>query len=163
MKKIVLILLFFGTISYGQTKGISYQALILDPVVQELPGFNNELAPLANKTICLKFSILDELSSLEYEEIFTTTTDDVGMVNLIIGIGDGTITGGYAGSFEDIIWSTLAKNLKIELSPDESCSNFEIISNEAFTAVPFALFAMNAQDTPLVLDNEAEIKLLKAL
>jgi hypothetical protein len=163
MKKIVLILLFFGAISYGQTKGISYQALITDPVVQQLPGFDNELAPLANKTICLKFSILDELGALEYEESFTITTNDVGMVNLIIGIGEGTITGGYAGSFEDIIWSTLAKNLKIELSPDESCSNFEIISNEAFTAVPFALFAMNAQDTPLVLDNEAEIKLLKAL
>ncbi|MDB4205025.1 hypothetical protein N9764_05665 [Polaribacter sp.] len=163
MKKIVLILLFFGTISYGQTKGISYQALILDPVVQELPGFNNELAPLANKTICLKFSILDELSSLEYEEIFTTTTDDVGMVNLIIGIGDGTITGGYAGSFEDIIWSALAKNLKIDLSLDESCAIFTEISNSPFTAVPFALFAVNTQDTPLVLENEAEIILLKAL
>ena len=150
MKKIVLILLFFGTISYGQTKGISYQALILDPVVQELPGFNNELAPLANKTICLKFSILDELSSLEYEEIFTTTTDDVGMVNLIIGIGDGTITGGYAGSFEDIIWSTLAKNLKVDLSTDIDCAIFTEISNAPFTAVPFALFAVNTQVTPLV-------------
>ena len=161
MKKIVLILLFFGTISYGQTKGISYQALILDPVVQELPGFNNELAPLANKTICLKFSILDELSSLEYEEIFTTTTDDVGMVNLIIG--NGTNTGGYASSFEDIIWSALAKNLKVDLSLDESCATFTEISSSPFTAVPFALFALNTQNTPLVLENKAEIILLKAL
>ncbi|WP_392349055.1 beta strand repeat-containing protein [uncultured Polaribacter sp.] len=161
MKKIVLILLFFGTISYGQTKGISYQALILDPVVQELPGFNNELAPLANKTICLKFSILDELSSLEYEEIFTTTTDDVGMVNLIIG--NGTNTGGYASSFEDIVWSTLAKNLSVDLSVKGNCTDYENISIAPFTAVPFALFAVNTQDTPLVLENEAEIILLKAL
>ena len=161
MKKIVLILLFFGTISYGQTKGISYQALILDPVVQELPGFNNELAPLANKTICLKFSILDELSSLEYEEIFTTTTDDVGMVNLIIG--NGTNTGGYASSFEDIVWSTLAKNLSVDLSVKGNCTDYENISIAPFTAVPFALFAVNTQDTPLVLENEAEIILLKSL
>jgi hypothetical protein len=161
MKKIFLILLFFGSISYGQTKGISYQALILDPVVQELPGFNNNQVPLANKTICLKFSIIDELDALEYEEIFTTTTDDVGMVNLIIGTG--TSTGGYASSFEGILWSTLAKNLKVNLSLDEGCSNFTEISNAPFTAVPFALFAINTQDTPLGLDNEAELRLLRSL
>ena len=113
MKKILIALLFFGSLSYGQTKGISYQALIIDPIEQELPGFNNNQAPLANKNICLKFSFIDELNSLEYEEIFTTTTDDVGMVNLIIGTEDRT--GGYASSFEDITWSSLPKNLKVDL------------------------------------------------
>ena len=161
MKKILIAFLFFGSLSYGQTKGISYQALIIDPVVQELPGFNNTQVPLANRNICLKFSFIDELNSLEYEEIFTTTTDDVGMVNLIIGTEDRT--GGYASSFEDITWSSLPKNLKVDLSVNDGCSNFIEISNAPFTAVPFALFALNTENTPLVLDNEAEIILLKSL
>ena len=161
MKKILIAFLFFGSLSYGQTKGISYQALIIDPVVQELPGFNNTQVPLSNRNICLKFSFIDELNSLEYEEIFTTTTDDVGMVNLIIGTEDRT--GGYASSFEDITWSSLPKNLKVDLSVNDGCSNFIEISNAPFTAVPFALFALNTENTPLVLDNEAEIILLKSL
>ena len=161
MKKILIALLFFGSLSYGQTKGISYQALIIDPIEQELPGFNNNQAPLTNKNICLKFSFIDELNSLEYEEIFTTTTDDVGMVNLIIGTEDRT--GGYASSFEDITWSSLPKNLKVDLSVNDGCSNFIEISNAPFTAVPYALFALNTENTPLVLDNEAEIILLKSL
>ena len=161
MKKILIALLFFGSLSYGQTKGISYQALIINPIEQELPGFNNNQAPLANKNICLKFSLIDELNSLEYEEIFTTTTDDVGMVNLIIGTEDRT--GGYASSFEDITWSSLPKNLKVDLSVSDGCSNFIEISNAPFTAVPYALFALNTENTPLVLDNEAEIILLKSL
>jgi hypothetical protein len=161
MKKILIAFLFFGSLSYGQTKGISYQALIIDPVVQELPGYNNTQVPLSNRNICLKFSFIDELNSLEYEEIFTTTTDDVGMVNLIIGTEDRT--GGYASSFEDITWSSLPKNLKVDLSVNDGCSNFIEISNAPFTAVPYALFALNTENTPLVLDNEAEIILLKSL
>jgi hypothetical protein len=52
MKKILIAFLFFGSLSYGQTKGISYQALIIDPVVQELPGYNNTQVPLSNRNIC---------------------------------------------------------------------------------------------------------------
>ena len=161
MKKILLLFLFFGYIGFGQTKGISYQALILDPINQELPGVEDNKAPLADKNICLKFAIIDEFNTLEYEEIFTTKTDNYGMVNLIIGTE--TKTGGYASSFEDIKWSTLPKNLKIDLSVDPSCSDFSEISNAPFTAVPFALFAINTQDTSLTLNNQNEISLLKNL
>ena len=161
MKKILLLFLFFGYIGFGQTKGISYQALILDPINQELPGVEDNKAPLADKNICLKFAIIDEFNTIEYEEIFTTKTDNYGMVNLIIGTE--TKTGGYASSFEDIKWSSLPKNLKIDLSVDPSCSNFSEISNAPFTAVPFALFAINTQDTSLTLDNQNEISLLKNL
>ena len=116
---------------------------------------------LLDKNICLKFAIIDEFNTIEYEEIFTTKTDNYGMVNLIIGTE--TKTGGYASSFEDIKWSSLPKNLKIDLSVDPSCSNFSEISNAPFTAVPFALFAINTQDTSLTLDNQNEISLLKNL
>ena len=161
MKKIVLLFLFFSSVVLSQTRGISYQALIIDPVTQELPGVNNSNAPLANKDICLKFSIIDEINVLEYEEIFSVRTDNYGMVNLIIGTE--VRTGGYALSFEDIQWSLLPKNLKIDLSTDISCTTFTEISNSPFTAVPFALFAVNTVDNPLILDNQREIALLRAL
>jgi len=161
MKKITLLFLFFTAIGFSQTKGISYQALILDPIEQQLPGFNNDKAPLANKNICLQFSIIDENTDDEYVETHTITTDVFGMVNLTIGLGTGT--GGYATTFEDIVWSALPKNLKVAISMNESCTDFTEISNAPFTAVPFALFAVNTQNTPIVLNNEAEIDLLKAL
>ena len=160
MKKIVLLFLFFSSVALSQTRGISYQALIIDPITQELPGFNNSNAPLANKDICLKFSFIDELNTLEYEEIFSVRTDNYGMVNLIIGTE--VRTGGYALSFEDIQWSLLPKNLKIDLSTD-GCSTFTEISNAPFTAVPFALFTVNTVDNPLILDNQREIALLRDL
>ena len=160
MKKIVLLFLFFSSVALSQTRGISYQALIIDPVTQELPGFNNSNAPLANKDICLKFSFIDELNTLEYEEIFSVRTDNYGMVNLIIGTE--VRTGGYAASFEGIQWSLLPKNLKIDLSTD-GCTTFTEISNSPFTAVPFALFAVNTVDNPLILDNQREIALLRDL
>ncbi|MDC3366294.1 hypothetical protein OAV73_03225, partial [Flavobacteriaceae bacterium] len=118
-------------------------------------------APLANKDICLKFSIIDEINVLEYEEIFSVRTDNYGMVNLIIGTE--VRTGGYASSFEDIQWSLLPKNLKIDLSTDIGCTTFTEISNSPFTAVPFALFAVNTVDNPLILENQREIALLRAL
>ena len=153
--------MFFSSVVLSQTRGISYQALIIDPITQELPGVNNSNAPLANKDICLKFSFIDELNTLEYEEIFSVRTDNYGMVNLIIGTE--VRTGGYASSFEDIQWSLLPKNLKIDLSTDIGCTTFTEISNSPFTAVPFALFAVNTVDNPLILENQREIALLRAL
>ena len=161
MKKILILFLFFGYIGFGQTNGISYQALILDPVNQELPGFDNNNAPLANTNVCLKFSIVDELNIIEYEEIFTIKTDSYGMVNLIIGTESQT--GGYASSFNDIKWSTLPKNLKIDLSVIDGCVDFTEISNAPFTSVPFALFAVSTQENPLVLENQTQIDLLTTL
>ena len=52
-------------VGYSQN-GISYQALILNPSGEELPGVNNSNAPLSNKLICLKFSILDSNARIEY-------------------------------------------------------------------------------------------------
>ena len=143
MKKITLLFLFLAAVGYSQTKGISYQALILDPTEQQLPGFNNDKAPLANKNICLQFSIIDENTSDEYVENHVITTDEFGMVNLTIGLGE--VTGGYANSFEDILWNTLPKSLKVAISMDKSCKDFTEISNAPFTAIPFALFALKTQ------------------
>jgi hypothetical protein len=143
MKKIVVtFLLFISFIGYSQTNGITYQAVILNPSGDQLPGVNNTNAPLANKYICLKFSIIDQNSQFEYIETVQTTTDEFGMVNLIIGTGDQI--GGYASSFSTILWNANPKSLKVDLSTTGVCSYYTEISIQPFTAVPFALFAATA-------------------
>ena len=143
MKKIVVtLLLFISFIGYSQTNGITYQAVILNPSGDQLPGVNNTNAPLVNKEICLKFSIIDQNSQFEYIETVQTTTDEFGMVNLIIGTGDQI--GGYTSSFSTILWNANPKSLKVDLSTTGVCSYYTEISNQPFTAVPFALFAATA-------------------
>ena len=156
MKKIAAtLLLFMSFIGYTQTNGITYQAVIINPSGEELPGVNNTNAPLANKNICLKFSIIDQNSQLEYVETIQTTTDEFGMVNLIIGTG--VQVAGYASSFSTIVWNTNPKSLKVDVSTTGICSNYTEISNQPFTAVPFALFASNSQSTAAIAALEATV------
>jgi hypothetical protein len=142
MKKVYLIITFFITIIAFSQNGISYQALIINPSGEQLPGANNTNAPLSNKLICLKFSILDSNSNLEYIETHKITTDAYGIVNLIIG--NGNQIGGYASSFSNILWNNTAKNLKVDLDVQANCTYYVEISNQPFTYVPFAYYAANA-------------------
>ena len=65
--KISLLLILFASANFlfaqQSRNGISYQALILDTNVEELPGVNNVQSPLANTQICLAFTILDSLGN----------------------------------------------------------------------------------------------------
>ena len=142
MKKAYLLLTFFITLIGFSQNGISYQALIINPSGEQLPGANNTNAPLSNKLICLKFSILDSNSNLEYIETHKITTDAYGIVNLIIGTGNQI--GGYASSFSNILWNNTAKNLKVDLDVQANCTYYVEISNQPFTYVPFAYYAANA-------------------
>ncbi len=156
MKKIAItFLLFIGLIGYSQTNGITYQAVILNPLGDQLPGVNNTNAPLANKNISLKFSIIDQNSQYEYVETVQTNTDEFGMVNLIIGTG--VQTGGYASSFSNILWHANPKRLKVDLSITELSPYYSEISNQPFTAVPFALFAVNSESTAALTALQATV------
>lgn len=143
MKKILLFLAFIlSTFSFAQTNGITYQAVIYSANGESVPGINNANAPLANRKICLQFSIVDDFSQTEYQEKIIVTTDDYGMVNLIIGTG--TQTGGYANSFETIVWNSAKKYLKVSLDQSGNCNSFDEISNQVLSYVPFALAANSA-------------------
>jgi hypothetical protein len=153
MKKIaLLILLFVSTVFYSQTNGITYQAIIYNPSGEVIPGVNNTNAPMANRNVCLQFSIIDELSQTEYQETITTTTDEFGMVNLVIGSGNQT--GGYATSFANIFWSVDTKRLKVALDVNGQCGNFVEISNQKFETVPFAFAAKSAENVTGVVPIE---------
>jgi hypothetical protein len=142
MKKIYLLLvLLLSSVIYSQTQGITYQAVILNPAGQNIPGYNNQRAPLANKNICIKFNIYSG-TALEYQETQTTTTDEFGMVNLVIG--NGNPVGGSAGTFSNITWGNGPMNMKVEVDLRALCSSFIEISDQPLNAVPYALFAVNS-------------------
>jgi len=145
MKKITLLLLLFvSTAFYAQSNGINYQAIIYNPNGEAIPGYNNNNSPLANKNICLQFTIIDSATLTEYQEKITIRTDEYGMVNTVIGTG--TQTGGYATSFANVNWSLPSKSLKVGLDPQGQCSNFIVISNQLFTSVPYAFAARSAEN-----------------
>tara|TARA_A100001015_G_scaffold298741_1_gene381889 strand:- start:517 stop:2184 length:1668 start_codon:yes stop_codon:yes gene_type:complete len=140
MKKLVLFFCLLISLSaYSQRTGISYQALIINPDGEQLPGFNNQNAPLVNTAICLEFIIIDHNNSIEYSEYQSVTTDKYGMVNLTIGTGN--FAGGSSGGWDNIIWSENSKKLRVRLDTSGNCSGFVEISNQDLTSVPFALFA----------------------
>ena len=136
-----LLLILFASANFlfaqQSRNGISYQALILDTNVEELPGVNNVQSPLVNTQICLAFTILDALGNEEYKEYVVTTTDLFGMVNEVIGTGQQVSFNGW----NDIAWTSDSKSLMVELDKTGSCTGFELISSEVLTAVPFALYS----------------------
>ncbi len=144
MRKIVYIVLFLvSSLVFSQNKGITYQAVIYAPGGQNIPGVNVNNVPMTNKAICLQFSFLDANAGIEYEEVIKTTTDTFGMVNITIGAGNQT--GGYATSFSGINWNaTENKTLKVALDPTGLCNQFEELSSEVLTSVPFANAANTA-------------------
>ncbi|MCX6171729.1 MAG: hypothetical protein NT048_02690 [Flavobacterium sp.] len=142
MKKIYLLLvLLLSSVIYAQTNGITYQAVILNPEGDHIPGYNNERAPLVNTQVCLRFIIYSG-TTLEYQEDLQTTTDEFGMVNAIIGMG--IPSGGSASNFGSIIWNGSPKSLAVEIDFKALCTSFIGISNQPFTAVPYALYSASS-------------------
>jgi hypothetical protein len=145
MKRFLLLLLFVSGLGFSQSSGITYQAVIYNPNGEELPGVDNPYAPLTNQDVCLQFGIIDASGNVEYQEEVQVTTDAFGMVNLLIGTN--TQTGGYAADFAGIQWTADAKFLKVDLDIKGSCTDFEELSNQPFTYVPFAYYSP-ASDVP---------------
>ena len=145
MKKILYTILLFSSLAFSQSSGITYQAVIYNPNGEELPGVDNPYAPLVNQDICLQFGIVDADGNLEYQEQVQVTTDAFGMVNLLIGTN--TQTGGYASDFVGVQWTADAKFLVVDLDIKGACSDFEELSNQPFTYVPFAYYSP-ASDVP---------------
>jgi hypothetical protein len=101
MKRILLLILFTVSLlhGYSQTKGISYQAVILNPNDLEIPGTNVQGSVLKNSAIVIRFTIGNAVNNQEYQEHHATNTDRYGMVNILRG--SGTITS--SNNFSDIV------------------------------------------------------------
>jgi hypothetical protein len=89
----------------------------------------------------LRFSISPSVGGTpEYQETITASTDGFGMVNVVIGAVNPS-------GFAAISWVTGTKYLKVELDHTGSCNGsntFSGVSEQPFTTVPFALYALNS-------------------
>ncbi|MFM7016256.1 MAG: hypothetical protein ACKOX3_08015, partial [Bacteroidota bacterium] len=83
MKKILslLSLLLISFWGFSQTKGISYQAVIIDPNPIQIPGSDITAQPYVSKEVWIRFGIYAG-TTLQYEELHKTKTDEFGLVNL---------------------------------------------------------------------------------
>jgi len=113
MKKFYYLLafLFVSVLGHTQTDAISYQAVILNPDSQQLPGFDAIATVLKDTEISLRFTIINKDGFIEYEEIHSVTTDPFGMVNLFIG--EGTRTSDLR--FTEVLWNGTPKDLLVEI------------------------------------------------
>jgi hypothetical protein len=144
MKRYLLILLISLSyqMSFGQVvppQGITYQAVIIDRSVKELPGQDITERYYSNVDMIVKFSILEsQTGPTEYEETHVTKTDAYGLLNLIIG--QGTPIG---KNFNTIDWGKTAKWLKVEIDFNKK-GTFELFSLEKMWSVPYALYSQRS-------------------
>lgn len=136
MKKFLfsLIFLLVSYVGFSQ-KGLSYQAVILDPNKIEVPGQDISGQPLVNGDVWMKFSIYNG-STMQFEEVHKTRTDAYGLVNLMIGSVS-------TASFNALVWDSSQKSLYVYASFDQGGS-YTKISEQKLTYSPYTLFAETA-------------------
>ena len=138
MKKVIFSLALFLTCSllgYAQ-KGISYQAVILDPNPIEIPGQDITGQPFVNGAVSLKFKIFSSNLVQEFEEVHATQTDAYGMVNVLIGSVS-------QGAFSSLVWDSKQKSLQVLVSFDQG-GTYTKVSEQQLTYNPYAIYAETA-------------------
>ncbi|UAJ14009.1 beta strand repeat-containing protein [Aquirufa lenticrescens] len=141
MKKFLSFIAFslISFVGFSQNKGISYQAVIIDPNPIEIPGKDVTAQPYVSKDVWIRFGIYAG-TTLQYEELHKTKTDEYGLVNLIIGGGVNT---GKAGTFTSLSWDGVTKSIITNVSFDQG-GRYTEVSNQKFTYVPYTLLAETA-------------------
>lgn len=110
-------------------QGFNYQSIVRDA--------NGD--PLANQTVVLLFSIRSGAPNgpVAYSEKQTISTNDFGLVNLIVGQGGVPLQGDFA----TINWGGGAKYLTVAL--ETSPNVFDELGSSQLMSVPYALYAQN--------------------
>ncbi len=157
MKKNYTLLVFFLIVfAFGtkaQTDAISYQAVIINPQTQELPGIDAVGNILPNTQVTMRFTILNADASTAYQETQDTTTDAYGMVNLFIGEGNAT----SAQRFNEISWDGSSKELKVEIA-FEAGGTFVLLGKQKLTFVPYAYHRDITASGDLTVDGNTNFR-----
>ena len=131
--KIWLVLFLFGsTIMCAQTPGFNYQALILNNEEVQIPGTNavQNQVPLSSEDVTLRFTITND-AGIEYTEEHLITTDENGMVSLIVGEGTP-----IDYTFEDIVWDGKLKYLNVELDIHSNGEGLVFLDTQKILYIP---------------------------
>ena len=153
MKNLIILLsiiLFINLQAFAQTDGLNYQAVIIDPDPEEIPGIDVSGNILPNQEIMVRFTISGSSGNTEYQEIHTTTTDEYGMINLVIGKGNSV-----TGRFTEIYWDSSTKNLKVEINLDGTYSD---LSDQELLFVPYAYHRDIIASGDLTVDGNSLLK-----
>ena len=153
MKNLIILLsiiLFINLQAFAQTDGLNYQAVIIDPDPEEIPGIDVSGNILPNQEIMVRFTISGSSGNTEYQEIHTTTTDEYGMINLVIGKGNSV-----TGRFTEIYWDGSTKNLKVEINLDGTYSD---LSDQELLFVPYAYHRDIIASGDLTVDGNSLLK-----
>jgi hypothetical protein len=149
---LALVCLAYAT-SFGQNvpQGIAYQAVAVKDGAYSVAGQNPQAIYWSNKEIKVRFTIFDTYpnGSSQYSEVHTTSTDEYGVFNLIIGQGSG-----LSGDFTTIPWELGDAHLQVEID-FENTNKYVLSVIEKFWSVPFALNSRSA-DTLLGVYKETD-------
>jgi hypothetical protein len=115
----------------GLPEAFSYQA-----VARDLSG-----APMVNKPLTLRFSILDGSFSgtAVYQEVQNVTTNEFGLFTADIGTSTT-----YTGFFNTINWAIAPKFLQVEIDTN-GAGSYALMGSARLQSVPYALYAGNAR------------------
>ena len=131
MKKILTLFAALVLLAVGATaQKLSYQAVVRNSTT-------NELVPEATVSVSLKI-LADDGVTVQYAETQTATTNQNGVLSLIIGEHP---TGTY--TLDDVNWENASIKTEITLPSGDVVTNTMPV-----TAVPYALFAKNASEMP---------------
>lgn len=138
--------MILGTMSLlaqAPPQGINYQAVALDAEGQEIVGVDAAGQVIPEREIAVRFSIISGSANgtVEYIEEHVTNTDQFGLFDLVIGLGNPT--GGQAGTFDAIDWGSGAHFLKVEIDI-EGGINYKVMGTQQMMSVPYALYAATA-------------------
>ena len=136
MKKLFVLCILFAQFSAlaQAPEGVNYQAVIRD----------NAGDLISNSFIGLKITLFQGSinGTSVFEESFDISTNDYGLVNIVIGEGNF-----ISGDFALIDWSN--GPYFIEISADENGgTNYEIMGTQELMSVPYALYAKTAGNGP---------------
>nr|NQU91758.1 hypothetical protein [Bacteroidota bacterium] len=137
MKKRILILILglCSIFSHAQIpQSFNYQAVVRD----------NTGEIISNQTVGIRISIHDATASgtIVYQETFSETTNDFGLVNLQIGKGTPVM-----GSFMGINWGSNPKFLETEIDRDGGTAYISMGTSELLS-VPYALYSETSGNPP---------------
>ncbi|MFN5336080.1 MAG: tail fiber domain-containing protein [Bacteroidota bacterium] len=138
MKKVIFslaLLLTCSLLGYAQ-KGISYQAVILDPKPIEIPGQDITGQPFVNGEVSLQFKLFSSTFVQEFEEVHVAKTDAYGLVNVLIGSVS-------PAAFSSVVWDSNSKNLQVWVSFDQG-GTYTKVSEQVLTYNPYAIYAETA-------------------
>jgi len=129
-----LFVLFIG-VANGQNvpQNVNYQSVIRTSTGGVIP----------NQTVELKLSVLQgsALGTYVYQEIHTTSTNSLGLVN--VKLGDGLVT---LSSFNQIDWAQEPFYLKVEIDTSSSGS-FINFGESQISSVPYSLYSSRSMMT----------------